>query len=75
MRTIELTTVDLATKDGRLKWLEYKNNPNWKLINSCLGTEAVFERIQDQTIDGKIYSHELDKWIDYNEYLKNKNND
>ena len=72
MRTIELTTVDLATKDGRLKWLEYKNNPEWKLIadNIC-GTQAVFEKIEGKIIDGKIYSHELDKWIDYDEYLKN----
>ena len=75
MRTVELTTVDLTTKHGRLKWLEYKNDPEWKLINSCLGTKAVFEKIQHEIIDGKIYSHELDQWVDYDEYLKNKNND
>ena len=71
MRTIELTTVDLATKDGRLKWLEYKNNPEWKLIadNIC-GTQAVFEKIEGKIKDGKKYSHELDKWIEYDEYLK-----
>jgi hypothetical protein len=49
MRTVELTTVDLATKNGRLKWLEYRNNPEWKLIaDNIYGTEAIFERIPER---------------------------
>ena len=45
MRTIEITTVDLSTKDGRLKWLEYKNSPNWKLLTGSIGTEVIFEKL------------------------------
>ena len=45
MRTVELDTVDLSTKDGRIKFLNYKNSKEWKLLTDCMGTEAVFEKI------------------------------
>ena len=48
MRIVELSTVDLSTKEGRLQWLEYKNDSNWKLISDAMGTEAVFERTPDE---------------------------
>ena len=45
MRTVELDTADLSTKDGRIKFLNYKNSKEWKLLTDCMGTEAVFEKI------------------------------
>jgi hypothetical protein len=43
MRTVELDTADLSTKEGRIKYLNYKNSKQWILITDCMGTEAVFE--------------------------------
>ncbi len=48
MRVVQLDTVDLSTKQGRVKWLEYKQSKDWKLITDCMGTEAVFEKIENE---------------------------
>ena len=45
MRTVELDTVDLSTKEGRINYRNYKNSKEWTLLTDCMGTEAVFEKI------------------------------
>ena len=32
MRTVELDTADLSTKEGRIKYLNYKNSKDWALL-------------------------------------------
>lgn len=46
MKTIEIKEINVSTKEGRLEWLEYKNNPNWSLL-ADVGTKSIFERIND----------------------------
>jgi|TARA_R110002012_G_scaffold3581_1_gene16864 hypothetical protein len=57
MRTIEVKEINVSTKQGRLDWLEYKNNPEWSFLAET-GTIALFEKIEQKKryiITGKGY--------------------
>jgi hypothetical protein len=70
---LEFKTIDITTSKGWERAIKYKSDPQWKLVTgSFMGTEMLFEKEQEQIIDGLIYSSELDKWIDTDEYYKNK---
>ena len=69
MRTIEVKEINVSTKQGRLDWLDYKNNPEWSFLAET-GTIALFERvteeasnccsakiIEDTDICSKCYEH------------------
>ena len=45
MRTIEIKEINVATKEGRLQWLYYKNNPDWMFLGET-GTITLFEKIK-----------------------------
>ena len=47
MRTIEIKEINVSTKQGRLDWLDYKNNPEWSFLAET-GTIALFERITEE---------------------------
>ena len=47
MRTIEIKEINVSTKQGRLDWLNYKNNPEWSFLAET-GTIALFERITEE---------------------------
>ena len=47
MRTIEVKEINVSTKQGRLDWLEYKNNPEWSFLAET-GTIALFEKIEQK---------------------------
>ena len=47
MRTIEVKEINVSTKQGRLDWLDYKNNPEWSFLAET-GTIALFERITEE---------------------------
>ena len=70
---LEFKTIDITTSKGWERAIKYKSDPKWKLVTgSFMGTEMLFEKEQEQIIDGLIYSSELDKWVDVDEYYKNK---
>ena len=57
MRTIEIKEINVSTKQGRLDWLDYKNNPEWSFLAET-GTIALFEREEQKKryiITGKGY--------------------
>ena len=57
MRTIEVKEINVSTKQGRLDWLDYKNNPEWSFLAET-GTIALFERVEQKKryiITGKGY--------------------
>jgi len=47
MRTIHLKEINVSTKEGRLKWLEYKNNPEWTFLADT-GTKSIFRKITEE---------------------------
>jgi hypothetical protein len=47
MRTVEIKEINVSTKQGRLDWLDYKNNPEWSFLAET-GTIALFERITEE---------------------------
>ena len=47
MRTIEIKEINVSTKQGRLDWVDYKNNPEWSFLAET-GTIALFERITEE---------------------------
>ena len=44
MRTIQIKEINTSTKEGRLQWLDYKNNPEWSFLSET-GVTVLFEKI------------------------------
>ena len=47
MKTIHLKEVNVSTKEGRLKWLEYKNSSEWTFLADT-GTKSIFRKITEE---------------------------
>jgi hypothetical protein len=72
---MEFKIFDTSTLEGMKEAVKFQSsNPEWKLATKSFSDfEWLFERNKTvKEIDGQIYSHELNKWVNVDEY---KNND
>lgn len=69
-------TIDTSTRGGFEKAVKFQSNfPEWNLITkSFCDFDWLFE-MRFEVIDGKVYSHEVGKWVDleeFNNYIENR---